>query len=103
MSKPSGDGPYKIGGGALAPRLRHHVEPEYSEDARLAHHQGTVVLILVVDENGHPRDIKVNRNLGLGLDEKAIEAVKKWVFLPGQKEGVPAPVQATIEVNFRLI
>lgn len=103
MPKPSGGGPFKISSGVSAPSLLRKVEPEYSEDARLAHHQGTVVLFVIVDENGHPRDIKVIRNLGLGLDEKAIEAVQQWRFRPGQKDGAPVPVQATIEVNFRLL
>jgi TonB family protein len=57
----------------------------------------------VVDEHGLPRDLKVVRPLGLGLDQKAIEAVEKWKFSPGKKDGKPVPVQATIEVNFRLL
>jgi TonB family protein len=81
----------------------HKVEPEYSEEARKAKWQGTVVLELVVDANGHPRDLRVMRALGLGLDQKAIEAVEKWTFKPGMKDGKPVPVIATIEVNFRLL
>jgi protein TonB len=56
-----------------------------------------------VDANGHPTHIRVIRNLGLGLDEMAIETVEKWVFRPGEKDGAPVPVQATIEMNFRLL
>jgi periplasmic protein TonB len=56
-----------------------------------------------VDANGHPQDLKVMRALGLGLDQKAIEAVEKWTFKPGMKDGKPVPVIATIEVNFRLL
>jgi protein TonB len=62
-----------------------------------------VVLYVVVDEKGQPRDLRVVRPLGLGLDEKAIEAVMKWKFRPGFKEGKAVPVAATIEVNFRLL
>jgi protein TonB len=58
---------------------------------------------VVVDEKGNPRDLKVMRPLGLGLDQKAIEAVEKWKFRPGMKDGKPVAVQATIEVNFRLL
>jgi len=56
-----------------------------------------------VDEKGNPRELKVIRPLGLGLDQKAIEAVEKWKFKPGMKDGKPVAVQATIEVNFRLL
>jgi TonB family protein len=65
--------------------------------------QGTVILFVVVDEKGNPKDLKVIRPLGLGLDQKAIEAVEKWKFSPGKKDGKAVPVQATIEVNFRLL
>jgi len=79
------------------------VEPEYSEEVRKAKFQGTVVLTIVVDEKGNPRDLKVFRPLGLGLDQKAIEAVEKWRFKPGMKDGKPVAVMATVEVNFRLL
>jgi periplasmic protein TonB len=99
----TGGGAYRIGGGVSAPGILFRVEPEYSEEARKAKFQGAVVLALVVDEKGNPREIRVVRPLGLGLDQKAIEAVEKWRFRPGLKDGKPVPVQATIEVNFRLL
>jgi len=98
-----GGGAYRIGGGVSAPVPIYKPEPEYSEEARKAKFQGTVVLFIVVDEKGNPRDLKVIRPLGLGLDQKAIEAVQKWKFRPGMKDGHPVSVQATIEVNFRLL
>ncbi len=98
-----GGGPYRIGGGVSAPQLVFKVEPEYSEEARKAKFQGTVVLYVVVDEKGQPRDLRVVRPLGLGLDQKAIEAVQKWRFKPGLKDGRAVPVSAQIEVNFRLL
>jgi protein TonB len=98
-----GGGAYRIGGGVSAPSVVYKVEPEYSEEARKAKFQGTVVLFIVVDEHGNPRDLRVIRPLGLGLDQKAIEAVQKWKFRPGMKDGRAVPVQATIEVNFRLL
>ena len=99
----TGGGAYRIGGDVSAPQVLSKVEPEYSEEARKAKYSGTVVLQIVVDEHGLPRDIKVVRPLGLGLDEKAIEAVSHWRFRPGMKGGRAVPVQATIEVNFRLL
>jgi len=98
-----GGGAYRIGGGVTAPSILMKVEPEYSEEARKAKWQGTVQLSLVVDDQGRPQSIKVTRSLGLGLDQKAIEAVEKWRFRPGMKDGKPVPVMATIEVNFRLL
>lgn len=96
-------GVYRIGGAVLAPRLVYKIEPEYSEEARKAKWQGMVVLSAIVDKNGRTREIKIVRPLGLGLDERAIEAVQKWVFKPAFLNGVPVAVIATIEVNFRLL
>ena len=98
-----GGGVFKIGGGVSAPQATFKPEPEYSEEARKAKYQGEVWLSVVVDEKGVPQDIKVTRKLGLGLDEKAIEAVKKWRFKPGMKDGKPVAVQATIAVSFHLL
>ncbi len=98
-----GGGAYRIGGGVSAPQLLLKVEPEYSEEARKAKYQGVVVLAVVVDENGKAQSLRIVRPLGLGLDEKAIEAVQKWRFRPGQLNGKAVAVQATIEVNFRLL
>jgi TonB family protein len=98
-----GGGVFRVGGGVTAPVLVYKVEPEYSEEARKAKFQGTVVLYCEVTERGVCQNIKVVRALGLGLDEKAIEAVQKWRFRPGYKDGKPVTVAATIEVNFRLL
>jgi TonB family protein len=99
-----GDGYYRIGGaGVVAPVLLSRVEPEYSEEARKAKWQGTVILQIVVDEHGNPGQIRLVRALGLGLDEKAMEAVARWRFRPGRKDGKVVPVIATIEVSFRLL
>ncbi len=95
--------PIALAAAFLHPASSYKVEPEYSEEARKAKFQGTVLLFVVVDEKGNPRDIKILRPLGLGLDQKAVEAVEKWKFSPGKKDGKPVPVQAQIEVNFRLL
>jgi len=96
-------GVYRIGGGVSAPVPTLRVDPEYSEEARVAKWQGTVLLQVVIDQSGVPQDIRVVRSLGLGLDQKAVEAVQKWRFKPGLKDGQPVPVAANIEVNFRLL
>jgi TonB family protein len=88
--------------GITAPRAIYDPEPEYSDEARRIKYQGTVVLALVVDQQGRARDIHVARSLGMGLDEKAIEAVRKWRFEPGTKDGSPVALQVNVEVNFRL-
>ena len=98
-----GGGVFRVGGGVTAPVPLYRPEPEYSEEARKAKYQGTVVLYVEVDTNGRPRNLKVMRSLGLGLDEKAMEAVEKWKFRPGYKDGKPVVVAATVEVNFRLL
>src|ERR1019366_6089768 len=98
-----GGGVFRVGGGVSAPQLVARIEPEYSEQARKAKYQGVVVLSIIVQKDGSVRDIRVVQPLGLGLDEKAIDAVKQWKFRPGMKSGSPVDVQATVEVTFRLL
>ena len=97
-----GGGVYRVGGGVSAPRPIYDPDPDYSEEARKAKYQGTVILWTVIGPDGRPHDIKVQRSLGMGLDQKAIEAVRKWRFEPAMKNGQPVAVQVNIEVNFRL-
>ena len=66
-------------------------------------YQGTVLLYVQVDPSGKAVNMRVLHSLGLGLDEKAMEAVKKWKFKPGVKDGKAVTVEAQIEVNFRLL
>ena len=98
-----GGGVFRVGGGVSAPQVLFKVDPEYSEQARKAKYQGTVVLSLVVQRDGSVRDIRIVQPLGLGLDERAIDAVKQWRFRPGMKSGAPVDVAAVIEVTFRLL
>jgi len=97
-----GGGAYRVGGGVSAPRAIFSPDPEYSEEARKAKWQGTVVLWVVIGPDGKPRDVRVQRSLGMGLDEKAIEAVRSWKFEPAKKDGQQVAVQVNVEVNFRL-
>jgi periplasmic protein TonB len=97
-----GGGVFHVGGGVSAPRPIYEPDPDYSEEARKAHWQGTVVLTVVVGPDGKVHDARVSRTLGLGLDEKAIEAVKSWRFDPARKNGQAVAVQVNIEVNFHM-
>jgi TonB family protein len=92
---------YRVGGGVSAPSLIYKVEPEYTEEARQAELQGTVLLYAQIGPDGKAINMKVLRGIGLGLDEKAMEAVTRWQFKPGMKGGQPVTVEAQIEVNFR--
>lgn len=97
-----GGGVYRVCGGVTAPRVVYSPDPVFSEEARKAKFQGTVVLWLIVGVDGRTRDIRIQRSLGMGLDENAIDAIRRWRFDPGRKDGVPVAVQVNIEVNFQL-
>jgi protein TonB len=76
--------------------------PAYSEQARKAKIEGSCIVSLVVDEKGNPANLRVIRGLGMGLDERAIEAVKNWKFEPALKDGKPVPSKIAVEVDFHL-
>jgi TonB family protein len=97
-----GGGVYRVGGGVSAPRPIYDPDPEYSEEARKAKFQGTVMLSAVIGADGRPHNLHVLRSLGMGLDQKALEAVGKWRFAPGTKDNRPVSVLVSIEVAFRL-
>jgi TonB family protein len=99
----AGGGLYQIGGGVSAPVPIFQPEAEFSDEARRAKYQGVCLISLIVDAQGNPQNPRVLRALGMGLDEKALEAVRKYKFKPAMKDGrTPVPVMITIEVNFRL-
>jgi protein TonB len=98
----TGGGIFHVGGGVSAPRPIYSPDPEYSEEARKAKYQGVVVLSVIIGPDGRPRDIRVARTVGLGLDEKAVEAVKTWRFEPAKKDNQPVAVAVNIEVSFNL-
>lgn len=97
-----GGGAYRIGGGVSMPKALFTPDPEYSEEARKAKYQGTVILWVVIGADGRVHDVRVSRSLGLGLDEKAMEAVKTWKFDPAKKDGQAVAVQMNVEVSFHL-
>jgi periplasmic protein TonB len=98
-----GGGVYKVGElGVQAPVPKFTPDPDYSEEARKTKTQGTVTLYAIIGTDGRPRNLKVLRSLGMGLDEKALEKVRTWMFLPGKKDGQPVAVAMSIEVDFHL-
>jgi len=97
-----GGGIFHVGGGTSAPRPIYSPEPEFSEEARKAKYQGVCTLGLIVGTDGRPRNIHVLSSLGMGLDEKAIEAVKNWKFEPAMRDGHPVNVEIAVEVDFHL-
>lgn len=98
----TGGGIFHVGGGVSPPRVIYQPEPEFSEEARKAKYQGVCTLGLIVGADGRPSNIRVLSSLGMGLDEKAIEAVKNWKFEPAMKEGHPVRVEIAVEVDFHL-
>jgi len=97
-----GGGVFRLGKGMTPPRAIYNPEPEFSEEARKAKYQGLCTLEVVVDTNGRPTNIRVVGALGMGLDEKAIEAVKNWRFEPAMKDGHPIAVAVNLEIDFHL-
>jgi len=97
-----GGGVRRIGGGVSQPVPLYTPEPEFSEEARKAKVSGIVIVYLQVDPTGHPTHVHVIRGLGLGLDEKAVEAVRQYKFKPAMENGHPVTVEMNVEVNFQI-
>jgi TonB family protein len=100
---PNGAGGNSVNLGVKPPVLIFKKEPEYADEARRAKYQGSVVFQLDVSTEGQVTNIRVLRSLGLGLDMKAIEAVKQWRFRPGTMNGAPVTVAVQVAVDFRLL
>ena len=96
------DGVYRAGRGVSPPHPTYSPEPEFSEQARNVGYEGVCVLELVVDAEGMPQNIRVTHAAGMGLDEKAIEAVQKWRFRPGMKGDTAVAVRINVETSFNL-
>jgi protein TonB len=90
------------GGGVSSPEVIFKVEPEFSEEARKAKFMGVVTVNLIVDTKGLPQNVHISRGVGMGLDEKALEAVRQYRFKPAMENGKPVPVQVNVEVNFQI-
>ena len=99
----AGGGVYQVGGRISAPVPIYQPEAEFSDEARRAKYQGVCIIALIVDAQGNPQNVHVVRTLGMGLDEKAMEAVRKYKFRPGMRDGkTPVPTMITVEVDFHL-
>ena len=98
----TGGGPYRPGSGIEPPALLHEVKAEYTEEARRRGLEGEVVLEIVILRDGSVGDVRVLRRLGLGLDERAIQAIRGWRFRPARRMGTPVDVLVEVEVDFRL-
>jgi protein TonB len=97
-----GGGLEHVGGGVSSPYTIYTVEPEFSEEARKAKFQGVVTVNLIVDANGRPQNVHILRGVGMGLDEKAVEAVKQYKFHPAMKNGKGVAVELNVEVDFQI-
>ena len=97
-----GGGLRKIGGGVSSPVVIYQVDPEFSEEARKAKFMGVVLVNLIVDVHGLPQNVHILRGVGMGLDDKAVEAVKQYRFKPAMEGGKPVAVELNVEVNFQI-
>ncbi len=97
-----GDGVMEVGGGVSAPKVIYQVDPEFSEEARKAKFSGDVYVSVIVDEQGRPTHVHVERGVGMGLDEKAVEAVKQYKFKPAMLKGKPVKVAVDVNVVFNI-
>lgn len=88
--------------GVTNPQYKFRVEPKYPDSAKKAEKEGEVILQATIDENGIPQDIKALTNLGFGLEEAAIEALKKTTFRPAMKGDEPISKQVAIPYKFTL-
>lgn len=92
---------FMAGRGISPPHVVHQVDPEFSEAARRANYHGTMAMAVVVDPSGSVKNIEITSPVGMGLDENGIDAVKRWKFKPGMKDGEPVAVKIAVEMEFR--
>jgi periplasmic protein TonB len=97
-----GGGVMSVGGGVSAPEVIRVVQPDFTEEARQANFQGSASIELIVDQQGNPQNIRIVHPLGMGLDEKAVEAVRQYKFRPAMYQGHPVAVQIIVDVAFHL-
>jgi len=94
--------PLVLGPGIHGPRAVSAPDPEYSEAARKANLNGSVVVVLAINEKGNVDDAKVVYSSDRRFEQKAIDAVKQWEFAPATRDGKPVAVQMNVEMSFRM-
>ena len=99
----TGGGPMHVGGGVSMPVVLYQPDPEFSEEARKAKFSGDVMVYLWIDTDGKPSHVRVVRGVGMGLDEKAVEAVRQYRFRPAMKDGKPVQVDLYVHVDFTIL
>jgi TonB family protein len=92
-----------IGSTTRPPAVIYKKDPEYSEQARKAKYSGTVALLVEVGSSGQVTGVSVIHSAGMGLDEKAVEAITQWRFRPGTNDGNPVATELQVNLNFRLL
>lgn len=95
-------GPGPAGPGIRPPRGLSIVDPKYTDAARKAKINGSVVVAVAINEEGGVDDVKIVRGLGYGLDQNAMDAARQSKFKPATKDGIPVPVQINMEMTFKL-
>lgn len=97
-----GGGPYRPGSDIQPPRLLRDVKPDYTDDARRRGVQGEVELEIVIGRDGRVRSVRITRSLDRGLDQQAVDAVRRWQFAPATRRGQPVDIVVEVAVEFRL-
>jgi TonB family protein len=98
----SGEPVYRVGVGVRPPRALNAPNPEYTDAAKKAKIEGTVLLRLIINAQGLPEHVRVEKSLDPGLDQSAVEAIERWTFAPATKDGKPVPVLINVKLNFSL-
>ena len=93
---------YEVGNGVTVPKRVYTPDPEYSEKARRKKINGTVVVAMIVTQEGRVREVKISKSLDEGLDKQALAAVRTWKFEPATKDGKPVAVHLNVDVSFSL-
>jgi TonB family protein len=98
----TGGGPYRPGSGVEPPRLITEIKPDYTDEARRRGIEGEVVMEIIVRRDGSVGDVKVLQGLGSGLNDRAVQAVRRWRFAPARLKGAPVDVVVEASVEFRM-